>query len=220
MHTHVCKNSAVYFAWRSNDPLKQHKGLFQAGTTVNSYIIIATNKCFLLLGKEIQPKDFTDYPFLLFPLSHFLFFFFFNKETGELKDKITFLTWHNEWQIHRNVLEKPRKLWADRAVHALCPTNWRTSFLLGKSRTKLFFTVFTFLSTHTWFFFFTLPLTKYITTYHLLSSVAPRPLNAFLFSHNESLAQIFRFSKEYHHTVYKQFVITVCKQGREESTLK
>lgn len=96
--------------------------------------------------------------FPTFPLS--IFFFFFNKETGELKDKITFLTWHSEWQIHRNVLEKPRKLWADRADHALCPTNWRTSFLLGKSRTKLFFTVFTFLSTHTWFFF---------SHYHLLN---------------------------------------------------
>lgn len=199
------------------------KGLFQAGATVNSYVIIATNKCFLLLGEEIQSKDFTDYPFLLFPLSHFPFYiyiyFFLYKETEELKDKITFLTWHNEWQIHRNMLEEPRNLWADRADRALCPTHWRTSFLLGKSQTKLFFTVFTFLSTHTWFFF-TLPLTKYITTYHLLSSVAPRPLNAFLSPHNESLAQIFRFSKEYHHTVYKQFVITVCKQGREESTLK
>lgn len=97
-----------------------------------------------------------------------------------------------------------------------------SSFLLGKSQTKLFLTVFTFLSTYThgFFMFFTLSLAKYITVHHLLCSVAPRPLHAFLSSQNELLAQIFKYKKEYHHTVYKQFVITVCKQGREGNMLK
>lgn len=76
------------------------------------------------------------------------------------------------------------------ADHALCPTLCDISFLLGKPQTELSLAVFAFLATHSWFFS-TLSLSKYITKHHLLFSITPRPLYAFLSLHNESLAQIF-----------------------------
>lgn len=126
-----------------------------------------------------------------------------------------FARWKDRAQrLHR--LPFPTDCVAD---HALCPALCNTSFLLGKPQTELSLAVFAFPATHSWFFS-ALSLSKYITTHHLLFSTTPRPLYAFLSLHNESLAQIFRFSEEYHHTVYKQFVITVCKQGREGNMLK
>lgn len=52
------------------------------------------------------------------------------------------------WRLHQ--LPFPTDCVAD---HALCPTHWSTSFLLGKPQTELSLAVFAFLTTHSWFFF-------------------------------------------------------------------